>query len=266
MHPTDIVAPENRASAPTVIGAIPARYGSTRLPAKALVELAGRPMIEHVYRRAAAAPGLDRLVVLTDDERIASVVSGFGGEVEMTPVDCASGTDRIAWAARGWDCSGVVNIQGDEPLIDPAGIARVAGHLRAHPADPIVTLAADAQPGDDGDPSVVKVVLDRAGFALYFSRSLIPFPRASGPVPDFHPQLRHLGIYGYQRAALLELAALAPTPLERVESLEQLRALENGIRIRVLTGARPSRGVDTAADAEEAARELERLQRTGSVQ
>lgn len=243
----------------TVIGAIPARFGSTRLPAKALVDLEGSPMIEHVWRRTSAAAGLDRVVVLTDDERIADVVRGFGGEVEMTPADCASGTDRIAFAAAGWTCDGVVNIQGDEPLIDPEGIARVAAHLRAHPEDPIVTLAADAEPGDADSPAMVKAVLDRQGYALYFSRAAIPFTRNAGGAPP----LRHLGIYGYQRAALLSLAQLAPTPLERSESLEQLRALENGMRIRVLTGARPSWGVDTAEDVELVVQRLRQLKSTG---
>jgi len=235
-----------------VIGAIPARYGSTRLPAKALVDLAGRPMIEHVWRRAREATGLARLVVVTDDERIARVVERFGGTAEMTPVECRSGTERIAWAARSWECDAVVNIQGDEPLVDPDGISRLAAHLVVEPDDPVVTLAADAAPEDATDRGVVKVVLDRAGYALYFSRAGIPFPRVAGAAPAY----RHLGVYGYQRQALLDLAALEPTPLERAESLEQLRALENGIRIRVLTGARPSRGVDTAEDAEAAAREL----------
>jgi len=235
-----------------VIGAIPARYGSTRLPGKALHPLAGRPMIEHVYRRAAEARGLDRVVVLTDDERIATVVRAFGGEVELTPADCASGTDRIAHATRGWSCDAVVNIQGDEPLMDPEGISRIAAHLAASPGDPIVTLAADALPGDLDTPSIVKVVLDRQGYALYFSRAAIPFPR----VPGGAQPLRHLGIYGYQRRALLDLAARERTPLEISESLEQLRALENGVRIRVLTGARPSWGVDTPEDAAEADRRL----------
>jgi len=252
VHPAGIPAAHPTQPPYTVFGAIPARYGSTRLPAKALVELAGRPMIEHVWRRARAATGLARVVVLTDDERIASAVAGFGGEVEMTPVECSSGTDRIAWAARGWACGGVVNIQGDEPLIDPEGISRVAAHLASVPGDGIVTLAADAQPGDDDDPAVVKAVLDRNGYALYFSRAAIPYPRVEGAAPRY----RHLGIYGYQRNTLLRLAALEPTPLERSESLEQLRALENGLRIRVLTGARPSRGVDTAEDAAEVNRVL----------
>jgi len=244
VHPTENPALRGGDHSAVVFGAIPARYGSTRLPAKALVDLAGRPMIEHVWRRARAARELDRLVVLTDDERIARVVRAFGGEVELTPVECASGTDRIAWAAARWECDGVVNIQGDEPLIDPQGIDRIAAHLRAHPDDPIVTLAADGDPEDATQRGVVKVVLDRGGYALYFSRAGIPFIR----VPGGARPLRHLGIYGYRRAALLRLSALEPTPLERSESLEQLRALENGIRIRVLTGARPSWGVDTEDD------------------
>jgi 3-deoxy-manno-octulosonate cytidylyltransferase (CMP-KDO synthetase) len=260
--PAAIPPATGRAGAATVFAAIPARYGSTRLPAKALVDLAGRPMIEHVWRRAAAAAGLARVVVLTDDERIARVVRDFGGEVELTPAECASGTDRIAWAARGWECEGVVNVQGDEPLIDPAGIARVAAHLAAHPEDEIVTLASDGEPGDETNPAAVKVVLDRQGYALYFSRAAIPHPRVAGAAP----RLRHLGIYGYRRDALLRLAGLEPTPLERAESLEQLRALENGIRIRVLTGARPSWGVDTAADVEavvERLRHAEGIEGTG---
>jgi 3-deoxy-manno-octulosonate cytidylyltransferase (CMP-KDO synthetase) len=201
-------------------------------------------MVEHVWRRARRASGLHRLVVLTDHERIAEVVAGFGGEFEMTPPECASGTDRIAWAARGWDCDGVINIQGDEPMIDPDGIGRLAAHLAAHPEDPIATLATDADPGDRETPSAVKVVLDRRGYALYFSRAAIPYPRNEGGARP----LRHLGIYGYQRRALLALAALAPTPLETAEALEQLRALEHGIPIRVLEVERAAPGVDTAED------------------
>lgn len=242
MHPQG--SPASAATRFRVVAAIPARYGSTRLPAKALLPLAGRPMVEHVWRRTVAARGLDRTVVLTDDERIARVVENFGGEVEMTPADCASGTDRIAFAARRWDCGAVVNVQGDEPVIDPDDISRVARHLAEHPEDPIVTLATAADPGDLATPSAVKTVLDRAGYALYFSRAGIPFPRQEGGALP----LRHLGIYGYRRETLLQLAALTPTPLERSESLEQLRALEHGIRIRVLTGARPSWGVDTEED------------------
>lgn len=235
-----------------IVGAIPARYGSTRLPAKALAPILGRPMVQHVYERVALARGLSRVVVLTDDERIASVVRDFGGEVEMTPESCTSGTDRIAWAARNWSAAGVINIQGDEPMIDSGAVSQVAEHLAVHPEDPIVTLAVRAAEDELDNPNAVKVVLDRTGRALYFSRSRIPFPRGEGGwVP-----LKHLGIYGYQRAALLEFAALAPTALERTESLEQLRALENGMPIRVLETAETSIGVDTAEDLAEVERRL----------
>jgi 3-deoxy-manno-octulosonate cytidylyltransferase (CMP-KDO synthetase) len=229
-----------------VVGAIPARWGSTRLPGKPLVPIAGRPMIEHVYRRAAAARGLQRIVVLTDDERVGRAVAAFGGEWELTPADCKSGTDRIAHAARAWPADAVINIQGDEPLIDPAAISAVAAHLATAPDDPVVTLAVPAEPGDLDDPHAVKVVLDRRGYALYFSRAPIPYPRQDGGAPPW----KHLGVYGYQRGALLRLAALEPTPLERSEALEQLRALEHGIPIRVLRAAANSWGVDTPEDVE----------------
>ena len=243
MHPSEIVG---------IVGAIPARYDSTRRPGKPLVPIAGRPMIEHVYRRAALARGLDRVVVLTDDERIAAAVAGFGGEYEMTPPECASGTDRIAHAARGWKARAVVNIQGDEPLIDPAAVSALAQHLAAFPEDEVVTLAAPASAEEIDNPNAVKVVLDRAGYALYFSRSAIPYARQSGGATP----LKHLGIYGYQRQALLRLAGLPPTPLEISESLEQLRALENGIRIRVLAVQKASPGVDTREDLERVERLL----------
>lgn len=230
-----------------VVAAIPARYGSTRLPGKPLWPIAGRPMIEHVWSRVAAASGLARVVVLTDDERIAGVVRAFGGEVEMTPAECASGTDRIAWAARSWPgATAILNVQGDEPLIDPAAISSLAAHFAAAPDEAMATLAAPAEDGDLQNPNAVKVVFDRAGYALYFSRSPIPHPRNPGQAAVW----KHLGIYGYRPDTLLRLAALAPTDLERAESLEQLRALEHGIRIRVLPARQTSWGVDTAEDAE----------------
>lgn len=241
MHPASSRRPT---SPPTIVAAIPARYGSTRLPAKPLLELAGKPMIEHVYRRAAAAPGLARVVVLTDDQRIGDAVAAFGGEWEMTPADCASGTDRIAWAAKRWpDADAVVNVQGDW-LIEPALIGRLAGHLADHPEDAIATLAVPASPHDVAEPAAVKVVCDLAGYALYFSRAAIPFPRQEGGARP----LKHWGIYGYRRDALLALAALPPSPLEISESLEQLRALENGYRIRVLTVTGRAVGMDTPED------------------
>ena len=181
---------------PRVCAAIPARYASTRLPGKALREIAGVPMIERVYRRVEDAEGLARVVVLTDDDRIAAAVDGFGGEVEMTPADCASGTDRIAWAAARWEgdrrADAVVNVQGDEPLIDPIEVGRVARHLAQHPGDPVVTLVTPGSDDEAADPDVVKAVLDRRGYALYFSRAPIPHPRH----PDALRIWCHVGIYG----------------------------------------------------------------------
>jgi len=233
-------------STPVIVGAVPARFASERLPGKPLRLIAGKPMIQHVYERALAASGLDRVVVLTDDDRIAETVASFGGLVEMTPVDCASGTDRIAWSARDWtDADGVVNIQGDEPLVEPAAIDRVAHQLR-DTGDQMVTLATGATAADFANPNAVKVVRDAAGFALYFSRSRIPYPRRL----EGAPVLRHIGLYGYHRDTLLHLAALDPTPLERAESLEQLRALEHGVRIRVLLVDSAAPGVDTVEDLE----------------
>ncbi len=185
---------------------------------------------------------LDSLVVLTDDERIRSVVEGFGGKVEMTPLDCASGTDRIAWAARDWDYDAVINIQGDEPLIDPAVINQIGHALRSGEA-PMVTVAAPAEAEDAEDTNVVKVVCDHGDRALYFSRSPIPYQR--NPPAE---RLKHIGIYGYRRTTLLELARLEPTPLEQAEGLEQLRALQHRIPIRVLRCETANPGVDTPAD------------------
>jgi 3-deoxy-manno-octulosonate cytidylyltransferase (CMP-KDO synthetase) len=213
-------------------------------------------MIEHVYERAARARHISRVVVLTDDRRIVDAVRGFGGEVELTPESCPSGTDRIAWAARGWQEAVVINVQGDEPLLDPELVTLVAEHLCAS-GDEMATLAAPAAAGDAEDPAKVKVVADLDGHALYFSRAPIPHPRQAGVAP----MLRHVGIYGYRRDTLLRLAGLEPTPLERCEGLEQLRALEHGIRIRVLECAHAGFGVDTAEDLARA----DALLRTGAA-
>ena len=235
-----------------VVAAIPARWGSTRLPGKPLLALAGKPMVQHVWERASRAPRVSRAVVLTDDERIAAAVAAFGGECEMTPADCPSGTDRIAHAARRWSAGVLINVQGDEPLVDPEAIGALAGHLREHYEDDMVTLAVPATAEDVASPDVAKVVLDRDGYALYFSRAPIPWARQA----EGAPPLRHLGLYGYRRETLLGLAELPPSPLERRESLEQLRALENGIRIRVLLVAAAAPSVDTPEDAERVARLL----------
>ena len=251
---TDRSAAPRATNRGTVVAAIPARHGSTRLPGKPLAQLAGTPLIEHVYRRTAAAEGLSRVVVLTDDERIGEVVDRFGGEWEMTPTDCLSGTDRIAFAARRWQADAVLNVQGDW-LIEPPLIGRMVEHLLHHPTDPMVTLAVPAEAGEIDDPNAVKVVCDRQGFALYFSRAPLPYLRG-GERPAGARPLKHWGIYGYQRQTLLDLAALPATPLERSESLEQLRALENGIPIRVLQVEGGAYSVDTPEDLERVARAL----------
>ncbi|MCG8460107.1 MAG: 3-deoxy-manno-octulosonate cytidylyltransferase [Holophagales bacterium] len=259
MHPSETEPGPDRADGP-IVGAIPARYASTRLPGKVLMPIAGKPMIEHVWRRAREADGLARVVVLTDDERIRDTVRAFGGEVEMTPADCRSGTDRIAHAARDWNCRAVINIQGDEPLIDPAHIEALAalfvdgGDTGSSRDVEMATLSTPASDEQLASPDKVKVVTGLDGHALYFSRAPIPWQRHAGEAP---PRL-HVGIYGYRRDALLRLAALPPSPLERAESLEQLRALENGIRIRVLPLEDPAHpGVDTEEDLVRVARLLE---------
>lgn len=228
-----------------IVGAIPARFASTRLPGKPLLEIAGKPMVQHVVERVRRVPEIERVVVLTDDERIFDAVTAFGGEVEMTPVDCASGTDRIAYAATRWQARAVINVQGDEPLIDPGAVSLLARHLADHPDEQMATLATPLPKDRLDDPNAVKVVTTLDGRALYFSRSGIPYPRKDGHARP----LLHVGIYGYRRDVLLRLAGLDPTPLEQTESLEQLRALEHGIPIRVLRLADVrGRGVDTAED------------------
>ena len=246
------------------LAVIPARWASARFPGKPLALLAGRPMIEHVYRRALGAGTVGRVVVATDDERIAQAVRAFGGEVRMTSPAHPSGTDRVAEAARGEGALVVVNVQGDEPLLHPEDIdAAVQPLLGADPPE-MSTLAVPLPgPEDFLDPNVVKVVVGRGGNALYFSRAPIPHPRdALGGAPAHAPGLRaawaglnprplkHLGLYAYRREYLLRYASLPPTPLERAERLEQLRALEDGARIRVVVIGRDSVGVDVPEDLE----------------
>lgn len=234
-----------RRSAARVAVVIPARYGATRLPGKPLAEIDGRPMIWYVWDKARRAETPSRVVVATDDARIAAAVRGFGGEAVMTSPDCASGTDRVAEAARGMDEEVIVNLQGDEPMMHPSVIDAVAAPLAA---DPGILMSTAALPQDDpeeyGRPSVVKVVVDGRGDALYFSRSPIPHYRDAGT----GRYRKHLGIYGYRREFLFRVAALSPSRLEEAERLEQLRVLENGYRIRVVDVAHDSVGVDTPED------------------
>lgn len=227
---------------------IPARYASTRFPGKPLAELWGRPLIQHVYQRATRAQCCDRVIIATDDDRIARAAQAFGAEVALTSPDHASGTDRVAEVAAGLECELIVNLQGDEPLVDPAAIDDAVGPLAADQTIPMGTLCAPLERTEDlANPNVVKVVLDANGFALYFSRLPVPFVRDTRADAARH---RHVGLYVYRRKFLLELAALPSTPLERAEKLEQLRALEHGHRIRVVMVETASPGVDTPGDLE----------------
>jgi 3-deoxy-manno-octulosonate cytidylyltransferase (CMP-KDO synthetase) len=229
-----------------ILGVIPARYASSRFPGKALVEISGKTMLEHVWERASQARYLTGLVIATDDERIRAAAEGFKARVVMTRADHASGTDRVAEAASASNAQVVVNIQGDEPLIDPAAIdAAVLGMLEAEDV-PMGTLKKRIERAEEiHNPNVVKVVTDSAGDAIYFSRSAIPFAREAGdPVSYF----KHIGLYVYQRDFLLAYPELKVGPLERAERLEQLRAIESGYKIRVVETEYESLGVDTPED------------------
>lgn len=233
----------------SILAVIPARYASTRLPGKPLVPLAGKPMIERVWERVRQAASLSGVVIATDDERIRSAVQGFGGEVVMTRSDHRSGTERVAEvAAARKDAEIIVNVQGDEPLIDPAAIDAVVEAVRADAEVNVATLAVPiVNPSDIMDPNVVKAVLDFDGNALYFSRAPIPWVRdRGGSVHARH--LKHLGIYAFRREALLEFPTFPQGDLERIEQLEQLRWLENGYRIRVAETEHDSIGVDAPED------------------
>lgn len=237
-------------SAFTII--IPARHGASRLPGKPLREIAGAPMIRHVWERARES-GAERVIVATDDARIAEAVQAFGGEARMTRSDHASGTDRLAEVARAEALAPetvVVNLQGDEPLMPPALLAQVAGMLEAAPAAAMATLATPVRDAAElENPNVVKVVAAADGRALYFSRAPIPWDRDGRAAERLAAARRHLGIYAYRVAFLQRYPTLAPAPLERLEQLEQLRALANGEHIQVADAATlPGPGVDTAED------------------
>jgi 3-deoxy-manno-octulosonate cytidylyltransferase (CMP-KDO synthetase) len=231
-----------------IVGVIPSRYASSRFPGKALADLCGKPMVQHVVERVSRAALLDEVLVATDDRRILEAVQSFGGKACMTSPTHPSGTDRIAEVVRDLPCDLVVNIQGDEPLLEPAVIDKAVKPLAEDASIPMGTVARPMGSAEAADPSKVKVVLDRQGFALYFSRSRIPFVRDDVLPGGEQPYLLHMGLYVYRRETLLRLAALPPTPLEERERLEQLRALEHGIRIRVVITEHESFGVDTPAD------------------
>lgn len=233
-----------------VLCVIPARYGSTRLPGKPLALIQGKPVIQRVYERASLARIPDQVLVATDDQRIADVVTAFGGKAVMTSADHPSGTDRLAEVALNYeDVDVIVNVQGDEPMIPPQVIDDLAHAFEENPDLEMATMKTEMQPEDYQNPNAVKVVTDQNGYALYFSRSLIPYPRNEEPDVKVW---KHIGIYAYKRDFLLKFAALLPTPLEKVEGLEQLRALENGVKIKVLATDFQGVGIDTRGDLERA--------------
>jgi 3-deoxy-D-manno-octulosonate cytidylyltransferase len=235
-----------------IVGVIPARYHSSRLDGKVLASIAGQPMIQHVWSIGKRAKSLDRVIIATDDHRIETVASSFGAEVVMTDPGHRSGTDRVAQVTSEINCDVVVNIQGDEPMLEPCMIDEVVAVFRDDQKTQFATLAQLITNQDIlCDPNVVKVVCDHKGNALYFSRSPIPYSRPENGLADTQP-LKHIGLYAYTKTCLQSVSELPPTKLEQVERLEQLRALENGIPIRVVRtqSTRVLVGVDTPEDLE----------------
>lgn len=230
-----------------VLCVIPARYASTRLPGKPLKDIAGKPMVCRVYDRAAQAGKVSDTLVATDDVRILNAVQEHGGRAMMTRKDHLTGTDRLAEVASAHpEADLIVNVQGDEPLIEPSLIDRLVDVFEEEPDLPMATVMTKITDEEEQrNPNNVKVATNKDGYALYFSRSLLPYPRHAGC-----PVYKHIGIYAYRRDFLLRYAAMAPTPLETAESLEQLRALENGYRIKVVETEAQFVGVDTAEDLE----------------
>ena len=228
-----------------VLCVIPARYASTRLPGKPLLDIAGKPMVVRVYERASQAARVSDTLVATDDERIRAAVERSGGKAMLTRADHPTGTDRLAEVAAAFpDVDLIVNVQGDEPLIEPALIDELIAQFEGEPELAMATVKTEIEDeAERANPNNVKVVCDKEGYALYFSRSLLPYPRKGGC-----PVYKHIGIYAYRRDFLLAYAKMQPTPLEQAESLEQLRALENGYRIKVVETKARFVGVDTAED------------------
>jgi 3-deoxy-manno-octulosonate cytidylyltransferase (CMP-KDO synthetase) len=228
-----------------LIAVIPARMGAQRLPGKPLADIGGRPMVVRVAEAAAKARGVDKVVVATDDVRIASAVEEAGFLARLTSQECRNGTERVAEVARGLDADVFLNVQGDEPLLDPEAVSSLANLMTEGVA--YGTLARPLQAGEAERPAVVKVVLDGRGRALYFSRAPVPFPRVPGEVQG----LAHVGLYGFSRDFLQTFARLPETPLERAEGLEQLRALFHGHALHVRVGHWSSLAVDTPEDLEQ---------------
>ncbi len=237
------------------VAVIPARYGSTRLEGKPLADILGRPMIQWVYENVRAAGRVEKVIVATDDERIEACARGFGAEVVMTSSGCRTGSERVAEVAHHVDATVVVNVQADEPFVEPALIDRLVEAMEEESVDMATPMTPIGDEHSAEDPNVVKVVADRCGFALYFSRSPIPYRRHRTPFTLY----KHMGIYVYRKEVLLRISGLPTTPLEETEGLEQLRALEHGYRIRLVESYRDAPSVDTREDLEEARRFARRL-------
>ena len=255
VHPVATDATHKITPAPTSVAVIPVRFNSTRLPGKALVDIAGQTMIERVYRRAERANSIGSVLVATDDNRIADVVTKFGGNVCLTRSDHLSGSDRLAEVAESLTCDVIVNVQGDEPLLNPLLIDAVLGRLLIDPSAHIATArCAITDQSEFSNPHVVKVVVNSADHALYFSRSPIPHQQNGTTPSDNILGFKHIGLYAYRRSILLELGKLSPTTLEQTEQLEQLRALQYGYRITTVETDDNPIGVDTAEDLDEVRR------------
>ena len=255
------------------VAIIPARWGSTRFPGKPLHPIAGKALLHHVWTRVSRARDVDAVIIATDDMRVAEAAFDWGAEVSLTSPNHQSGTDRIAEVAQKMrNAAYILNIQGDEPLIEPSLINRIVRDLRENPKCGIVTAAHPFDnPADANSPHQVKVVTDLAGNALYFSRARIPYPRSGGfQTAELNQRrlgsrrsliLRHQGIYGFRRETLLQFVRWKPSPLEQAEHLEQLRALENGVTVHVLVTKHGSPGVDTPQDAKALEQKLARAER-----
>lgn len=242
----------------SIIAVIPSRYASTRLPGKPLVDICGKPMVQHVYERVRQVSLFDELLVATDDERIVRAVTAFGGNACMTSPDCPSGSDRLIEVASSHPADIYVNVQGDEPLVEPSSIERLARVMLENPDLQMGTLCYPVSEQQAQNPNLVKVVRAHNGNALYFSRSPIPFPRSGGIAPSY---FGHLGMYAYRREFLMNFGNLPWSSLENTEKLEQLRVLQAGIAIRVLEVEPSGPGVDTPEDLEEVRRIL--MERAG---
>ncbi len=241
-----------------IIGVIPARYDSKRFPGKVLADVLGKPLIQRVYEQAKKAELLDDILVATDNQKIFKVVQNFGGKVIMTSSDCESGTDRLAEVARSLDGDIFLNIQGDEPLISPEVISQLARAMVEDSAIDIATVARKIGTQKElNNPNVVKVVIDNNGFALYFSRGQIPYVRDSSELKNVSSvHYKHIGLYAYKRDFLLDFVQMEQGLLEKMEDLEQLRALENGYKIKVVITEHDSIGVDTREDLKKVIKRL----------